>query len=257
MVRVPGDRLTRDQIVATAIRTARKGALSTLSMRGLAQQLNVTPMALYAHVADKDEILDEILEDALAAEARPAAPNDDWRSWMIGFAEQLHRVLVDRPELLDRYCRRPVGVTTALERMEAALSMLADAGFDDEEAVDVFAAVQTVTLGFTALEVARRSVAGSIEAGRGTRASTDVDPASPQYWPTFFATLPPDRYPHLVRSRPNLGGFTTAARFDEVLRALLDGIDRRSRLPRGRRPTMSSHLDNEQLDEVGLSHKED
>jgi AcrR family transcriptional regulator len=235
MGRVRGEPLTRDEIVAAAIRTAREGALSTLSMRGLAQELNVTAMALYAHVADKDEILDEILDDALAAEARPAPPSEDWRSWMIGFAEQLHRVLVDRPELLDRYCRRPVGVTTALQRMEAALAVLADAGFDDQEAIDVFAAVQTVTLGFTALEVARRSVVGSVDAARGTRASTDLDETSPQYWPTLFATLPPDRYPHLVRSRPDLAGFTTAGRFHGVLRSLLDGIDQHAPLRRRRR----------------------
>jgi AcrR family transcriptional regulator len=229
MERRRNEPLTRGEIVATAIRTARDGALSTLSMRGLAQELKVSPMALYAHVADKDEILDEILDDALAGEARPAPPSPDWRAWMTHFAEQLHRVLVDRPELLDRYCRRPVGVTTALERMEAALAVLAAAGFDDDEAVEVFAAVHTVTLGFTALEVARRSAAGTGETGRGVRASTGPDESSPQYWPTFFATLPSDRYPNLVRSRPDLAGFTSGERFCGVLRSLLDGIRPRRR----------------------------
>jgi AcrR family transcriptional regulator len=229
MARDRAEPLTRDEIVATAIRTARDGALAKLSMRGLAQELNVSPMALYAHVADKDEILDEILDDALAAEARPAPPCHDWRAWMISFAEQLHRVLVDRPELLDRYFRRPVGVPAALDRMETALGVLAAAGFDDDEAVEVFADVQTVTLGFTSLEVARRSAAGSADAGRARRAATIPDEHSPQFWPTFFATLPADRYPNLVRSRPDLTAFTSAGRFHDVLRALLDGIRPRRR----------------------------
>ena len=56
-------------------------------------------------------------------------------------------MLIDHPELLDRYCRRPVGVNAALQRMETALAVLADAGFDDDEAVEVFATVHTVTLG--------------------------------------------------------------------------------------------------------------
>jgi AcrR family transcriptional regulator len=172
--------------VAAAINAATDGSLSTLSMRSLARELNVSPMALYAHVADKDEILDEILDDALARDARPAPGGGDWREWMIAFAEQLHAVLTDRPELLDRYCRRPVGVTTALERMEAALAVLSDAGFDTEIAVDVFATVQTVTLGFTALAAARRSTA---TAERAPRASTVIDPSSPRYWTAFFAAL--------------------------------------------------------------------
>jgi AcrR family transcriptional regulator len=223
------EQLSRDAIVAAAIRTAKQGALSRLSMRGLAQELNVSAMALYAHVADKDEILDEILDDVLAAEARPAPPGEDWRAWMIGFAEQLHRVLTDWPELLDRYCRRPVGVTMALERLEAALDVLAAAGFDDDAAVDVFATVHTVTLGFTALEVARRRAAASAEVGRVPRASIALDQSSPQYWPVYFASLPPDRFPHLVRSRPDLAGFTSADRFSRVLRSLLDGIRPRRR----------------------------
>ncbi len=207
--------------MAAAISAADDGSLSTLSMRSLAQELNVSPMALYAHVADKDEILDEILDHALARDARPAPAGGDWREWMIAFAEQLHVVLTDRPELLDRYCRRPVGVTSALERMEAALAVLCDAGFDDETAVDVFATVQTVTLGFTALEVARRSTAA---AERVPRASTDLDPSSPRYWTAFFAALPPERFPHLVRARPDLAEFTSADRFRRALSSLLGGV---------------------------------
>ncbi len=207
--------------MAAAIRTAQAGALSTLSMRSLAHDLHVTPMALYAHVADKDEILDEILDDALAADARPAPPCGDWRAWMVAFAEQLHGVLTSRRELLDRYCRRPVGVRTALERMEAALGVLSAAGFDDGEAVDVFAAVQTVTLGFTALEVARAS---AVAPERSARATTTLDPNSPRFWPAYFATLPPAEFPHLVRSQPDLAGFTSADRLRRVLRSMLDGI---------------------------------
>jgi hypothetical protein len=117
--------------------------------------------------------------------------------------------------------------------MEAALAVLAAAGFDDDAAVDVFAAVHTVTLGFTALEVARRGAASSADSARGPRASIELDQNSPQYWPAFFASLPPDRFPHLVRSRPDLAGFTSADRFCRVLSSLLDGIHPRRR-PRRR-----------------------
>ncbi len=66
--------------MAAAISAAEDGSLSALSMRSLAQALNVSPMAPYAHVADKDEILDEILDDALARDGRPPPGGGDWRS---------------------------------------------------------------------------------------------------------------------------------------------------------------------------------
>lgn len=213
--------LTREAIVAAAVSAAADGSLSTLSMRGLAEELQVSPMALYAHVSDKDDILDEILDDALARHAAPLPAAEDWREWIIEFAEQLHVVLTEHPQLLDRYCRRPVGVNAALRRMEAALAVLADAGFDDDSAVEVFATVHTVTLGFTALEVARR---GAVNTARAARASTDLDPSSPRYWTAFFATLAPERFPHLARMRPDLASFTSADRFRRVLGSLLAGV---------------------------------
>jgi AcrR family transcriptional regulator len=146
--------LRREEIVATAIAAAERGELQQVTMRGLAEQLGVTPMALYAHVEDKDDLLDEVLDHVLRRDAspRPFSPDDGWRSWMIDFAEQLYAALAGHPALFDRYCRRPVGAPAALERMEAATTVLSTAGFDDDASVDVYANVIMLVLGFTALD---------------------------------------------------------------------------------------------------------
>jgi AcrR family transcriptional regulator len=151
--------LGREEIVATAIAAAERGELQQVTMRGLAEQLGVTPMALYAHVEHKDDLLDEVLEHVLRRDAspRPFTPDDGWRSWMADFAEQLHTALAGHPALFDRYCRRPAGAPAARERMDAAISVLSSAGFDDAACVDVYAAVVTLVLGFTALDPARRA----------------------------------------------------------------------------------------------------
>ena len=47
--------LTRDEITATALRAAERGELDAMTMRSLADELGVTAMALYSHVANKDE----------------------------------------------------------------------------------------------------------------------------------------------------------------------------------------------------------
>ena len=57
--RVP---LTRERVLHTAVALADKGGVEALSMRKLAQALDVVPMALYRHVANKDELLDGLVD---------------------------------------------------------------------------------------------------------------------------------------------------------------------------------------------------
>ena len=52
------ERLNRDRVLRTAVDLADRGGIDALSMRHLAGELGVVPMALYKHVADKDELLD-------------------------------------------------------------------------------------------------------------------------------------------------------------------------------------------------------
>ena len=54
-IRVP---LTRERVLRTAVQLADESGIEALSMRKLAQALDVVPMALYRHVANKDELLD-------------------------------------------------------------------------------------------------------------------------------------------------------------------------------------------------------
>ena len=128
--------LTRDDITSAALEAADRGELELLTMRGLAEELGVTAMALYTHVENKDDILDQIIDRVLAREALPVRTKPKTgRPGPIATAERLRSVLTRYPALLDRYCRRPVGVPAALSRMEAAFAVLRSAGFD-EQAVD-------------------------------------------------------------------------------------------------------------------------
>lgn len=220
--------LRRDAIVEAAIRTAENGQLASLSMRGLADELDVTAMALYGHVADKDDLLDEVLDHFLARDAQPAPFRGEWSTWMVDFAEQLHVVLTAQPALLDRYLRRPVGVPAALRRMEAALAVLSSVGFDDDECTDIFAMVHTLTLGFTALEVARRT---NISGTSTRREASNPLGLSHQNWPLFFGTLQAEEFPNLTRLRPDLAEFTSGERLRRALTALLRGLQRDKQQP--------------------------
>ncbi|MGZ8606793.1 MAG: TetR/AcrR family transcriptional regulator, partial [Actinomycetota bacterium] len=62
--------LSRDRILRTAVALADEGGVESISMRRIAQELGVVPMALYKHVANKDELLDGMI-DVVVSEIDP------------------------------------------------------------------------------------------------------------------------------------------------------------------------------------------
>ncbi|MGY1814363.1 TetR/AcrR family transcriptional regulator [Blastococcus sp. SYSU D00820] len=71
--------LNRDRVLAAAVALADQAGLAAVSMRRLAQELGVVPMALYKHVADKEELLDGMVDVVIGGIA-PPAPGLDWKS---------------------------------------------------------------------------------------------------------------------------------------------------------------------------------
>ena len=76
--RVP---LSRDRVLRAAIAVADAGGLETLTMRTLGQELGVGPMALYRHVANKDDMVDGIVDLVFGEIGLPAA-GADWKTAM-------------------------------------------------------------------------------------------------------------------------------------------------------------------------------
>jgi AcrR family transcriptional regulator len=80
--------LTRDRVFRAAVRIADEGGIAALSMRKLAQALGVEAMSLYHHVADKDEVLDGMVDvvvseiNARVAEigAPPGGTDSNWKT---------------------------------------------------------------------------------------------------------------------------------------------------------------------------------
>src|SRR5690242_10552569 len=72
-------RLSRPLVLQAAVALADEDGFDGFSMRRLAQELGVVPMALYKHVADKDELLDGMV-DTVIAEFDPPDPGLDWKS---------------------------------------------------------------------------------------------------------------------------------------------------------------------------------
>src|SRR6478672_159077 len=77
--RRPG--LSRERVLRGAVAVADAGGIAGLTIRSLALELGVKPMSVYHHVANKDEILDGIVDIVFSEIALPS-PEGDWRSEM-------------------------------------------------------------------------------------------------------------------------------------------------------------------------------
>jgi AcrR family transcriptional regulator len=142
-------------VLAAARQQVEEEGLRALSSRSLAARLEVTPMALYRHVADMDEIVGSVVDDLLSELGTPA-PTEDWRAWIEALAQDLRGLLDAHPDALALFTRRPITSPAARRRLEAAVEVMVAAGFTPPEATRAYAAVHTFTIGFCSLEHGRR-----------------------------------------------------------------------------------------------------
>lgn len=147
--------MSREQVVEAAVRLVSTGGYDELTMGALAANLGVAPMSLYRHVADKDDLLDEVVDRLLAKAWKPTVSRNDWRGWITQAADKLRRFLVAQPAALHVYLSHPVVTPAAVARMTAMMDVLRTGLGDEQAARRAYAAIHTYTIGFAALEAGR------------------------------------------------------------------------------------------------------
>ncbi|WP_142268457.1 TetR/AcrR family transcriptional regulator C-terminal domain-containing protein [Streptomyces sp. NBC_00080] len=88
--------LSRGRVLSAAVALADEGGVDALSMRNIAQALGVVPMALYKHVANKNELLDGMI-DVLMDEIDPPADDTDWKTTVRRRVLSARRMLLRHP----------------------------------------------------------------------------------------------------------------------------------------------------------------
>ncbi|MGY2061454.1 TetR/AcrR family transcriptional regulator, partial [Nocardia gipuzkoensis] len=86
--------LSREQIIAEAIELLDSEGFEALSMRRLGTKLNAGATSLYTHVANKDELLELIIDEVLGEIAIPDAPEPDWRSALLRLGRDIRAGLL-------------------------------------------------------------------------------------------------------------------------------------------------------------------
>jgi AcrR family transcriptional regulator len=143
-----GERLSRERILDAALTIVRKDGLESLSMRRLAQVLDVWPMSLYRYFRDKEELVDA-LADVAAQEIVSPGTNGPWREQMRDLLGQARTILERHPGGLRLEDDGP----SATRVRDAGLAILKRADFADAEANSAWHALLTYTAGAAAFDL--------------------------------------------------------------------------------------------------------
>jgi TetR/AcrR family transcriptional regulator, tetracycline repressor protein len=127
--------LSRARIIERAVEIADAEGIEAVSMRRIASDLGATPMALYNHVANKDELMSGIAGQLLREIDIASIDMSDWaKAIKTGYTE-FRRVLLRHPKLLPVLQRKSEMSPDALRPIELAISILQGAGFSPEESL--------------------------------------------------------------------------------------------------------------------------
>jgi AcrR family transcriptional regulator len=210
--------LDRQKVADEALRLVDEQGLGRLTMRNLAARLDVVPMALYRHVANKQELVDAVFDLATSTIELPDA-NLDWRSGLASLAHSIRGHLLEHPAIAVEMLGRPTLGPAALDIAEYGYRAMRSAGFSDADTIAGVNSLVTYVLGFTALEVPRRRADGSGPTPELARLQS------------LYDELPIDRYPHTARLQPAIDSIVTPEQFEAGLQTLLDGLDAQLRRP--------------------------
>lgn len=139
-------RLSRQKVVAAAVRIARREGIDALSMRRVADQLDSAPMSLYRHVADRQALLLAMLDDVATTLVLPAV-HPDPTSELSAVLRAIHTVLRSEPWLVHLLVVEGMASPAIMPAVERIFSALSLAGVTDEDIPAVYSLLWHYTEG--------------------------------------------------------------------------------------------------------------
>jgi AcrR family transcriptional regulator len=145
----PGKRrtLTRERVLRTAVALADERGLKELTMRNLAKELDVEAMSLYNHVANKEDLLDGMIE-LVFSEIEPPAAGGDWKAELRTRAVSTRAALLRHRWAVGEMEGRTNHGPSNLEVHDAVLGCLRAAGFSIEMTVHAMSVQDAYIYGF-------------------------------------------------------------------------------------------------------------
>jgi AcrR family transcriptional regulator len=140
--------LTRERVLRTAVALADQGGIESLSMRKLAQALDVVPMALYRHFANKDELLNGLV-DLVVGEIDPPLDGADWKTAIRERILSARRALLRHPWGSKVIESRTTPTPVVLGYMDSMIGLFRTGGFSPDLTHHALHAIGSRMFGFT------------------------------------------------------------------------------------------------------------
>lgn len=144
--------LTLERIVAEAMSLADGAGVAGLTMRGLGQRLGVEGMALYHHVANKEALLDALVDEVFREIARPGG--EHWREGLRARSVSERQALRRHPWAIGLVESRTAPGPVMLAHQDAVIGYLRAHGFAVRAAAQVLAFLDAYVYGFVLQELA-------------------------------------------------------------------------------------------------------
>lgn len=203
-------RLSRDAICQAALDLLAETDAATFSLRALGDRLGVDATAIYRHFNDKDDLLREVGDRALAPVTRGFVTSADPRDDIRRMCTRLRRTLLRNQVALTLTAYGPTRHSNELRITEVMLDALERCGLHDEDTVIAYHALIEYTIGSAALD-------GPLAAPGADRRGTY------RTWRADYEALPREKYPASVRLAQKLYPSSDAV-FSAGLDALIDGL---------------------------------
>jgi AcrR family transcriptional regulator len=148
-----GASLSRERVLRAAVTIADASGIAGLTMRSLADALGVKPMSVYHHVANKEEILDGIV-DLVFSRIELPTPGGEWRPEMAKRANSARDVLRRHPWAIGLLESRTSPGPATLRHHDATIGTLRRAGFSVAMTAHAYALLDSYVYGFAVQEAA-------------------------------------------------------------------------------------------------------
>ena len=203
--------LSKERVLLAALALADENGIESLSMRRLGEELGVEAMSLYKHAANKDAILDGIV-DLVASEIELPAIGGDWKMAMRRRATSAHEVLLRHPWATMLIVSRANIGPAMLRYVDATIGCLREAGFSYAMVDHAWNAIDSHVYGFTL-----QKLNFPFQPNEYAQAAK-----------AFLPLIPADRFPYLNgMSQQVIGGSHDGLQDLQFgLELILDGLER-------------------------------
>jgi AcrR family transcriptional regulator len=209
----PRKRLSRERVVRAAMGHADGGGLEALSMRKLAEEIGVAPMALYRHVANKGDLIDGMV-DVVFGEIELPSSDGDWRTAMRRRAVSVHDVLSRHRWAIGLMESRANPGPANLRHHDAVIGSLRAAGFEMAMVANAYSVLDSYIYGFA---LTKMNLPFDDTSDIAATAQEMLEP------------FPMDEYPNLVAfitEHAMKPGYDYGNEFENGLNIILDGLER-------------------------------